>query len=118
MDSQNEQERKKEKTEKDRQNQKEGMKEKTVIQKENAFFFHYNFLINAGSYGIGKSNISLMLESDSAIGLSEWWNVNETVRGSIFDYDPNQNSTNPKIYVITFNDRKAPASLSFLSGYG
>ncbi|BFZ13182.1 hypothetical protein BsWGS_16220 [Bradybaena similaris] len=72
-----------------------------------------------GSYGIGKSNISLLLESDSTNGLSEWWNVNETVMGSsIFDYDYNKNETNPKIYVITFNDRKAPASLSFLSGYG
>ncbi|XP_012946306.1 piezo-type mechanosensitive ion channel component 1 [Aplysia californica] len=73
-----------------------------------------------GSTGIHLSNISMTLNTDAAGGLSEWWDVNERILGAtIFTYaDPDVVNTVNKISIITFNDKKAPESLSFLSGYG
>ncbi|XP_055891303.1 piezo-type mechanosensitive ion channel component 2-like isoform X3 [Biomphalaria glabrata] len=73
----------------------------------------------SGSSGIRKSNITMQLKRDESNALSQWWNLNETVSGlNPFAYKSDSNKTESKAYFITFNDRKAPEALSFLSGYG
>ncbi|CAL1533266.1 unnamed protein product [Lymnaea stagnalis] len=72
----------------------------------------------SGPYGIGLSNISMQLRRDDSNALSEWWNLNETLQGSVFAYKADSSSSERKAYFLTFNDRKAPEALSFLSGYG
>ncbi|XP_059176370.1 piezo-type mechanosensitive ion channel component 2-like isoform X3 [Physella acuta] len=68
--------------------------------------------------GIGLSNISMQLQIDPSNSLSEWWNLKEIVSGTVYAYKRETNTSYDKSFIITFNDRKAPASLSFLSGYG
>ena len=76
--------------------------------------------------GIGYSNITMQLEGKQGSGsLNEWWNIEEllyddnTGKGSVFQLRPTGSQISvPKASLITFNDKKAPESLSFLSGYG
>ncbi|GFO30477.1 piezo-type mechanosensitive ion channel component [Plakobranchus ocellatus] len=68
---------------------------------------------------IGLSNITMRLEG-SGKGLNEWWNIKELLYDdSVFHLRPTGSRKEfPKASLITFNDKKAPESLSFLSGYG
>ncbi|GFR91628.1 piezo-type mechanosensitive ion channel component [Elysia marginata] len=69
---------------------------------------------------IGKSNITMQLVRAGTDTSNEWWNINELVYdGSVFHLKPSGKQGGiPEASFITFNDKKAPASLSFLSGYG
>ncbi|KAK3771249.1 hypothetical protein RRG08_024328 [Elysia crispata] len=69
---------------------------------------------------IGYSNITMELERTSSGALNEWWNLNELLYdGSVFHLKPSSTVKSvDKASFITFNDKKAPESLSFLSNYG
>ena len=60
------------------------------------------------------------LERTSSGALNEWWNLNELLYdGSVFHLKPSSTVKSvDKASFITFNDKKAPESLSFLSNYG
>ncbi|XP_070191211.1 piezo-type mechanosensitive ion channel component 2-like isoform X2 [Littorina saxatilis] len=74
-----------------------------------------------GGIGFKKNNLQLGLSGDVGIGkLNQYWTLREEIyRGSHFvlKKDRAGNFTSD-IKIITFNDRKAPSTLSFLSGYG
>ncbi|XP_067651571.1 piezo-type mechanosensitive ion channel component 2-like isoform X3 [Haliotis asinina] len=77
-----------------------------------------------GDFGVGMSNISMGLFRDSNAGpLSEyiqWWQIKELIKGNdILEYDPNKKAHEvEELTIFTFNDRKAPAGFSVITGYG
>ncbi|RUS88527.1 hypothetical protein EGW08_003703 [Elysia chlorotica] len=77
-------------------------------------------VLNQLGKSIGHSNITMELEGTTKGVLDEWWNVNELLYGgSVFQLKPVSDIKSvDKASFITFNDKKAPESLSFLSSYG
>ncbi|XP_071091757.1 piezo-type mechanosensitive ion channel component 2-like [Haliotis cracherodii] len=76
-----------------------------------------------GDFGVGLSNVSLGLFRDSDAGsLSEfiqWWELQEIIKGDeILEYDPKKTKKVNELTIFTFNDRKAPAGFSVITGYG
>ena len=73
-----------------------------------------------GEDGFGNSNLTLGLSGDPGIGsLNQYWSIQEEVYdGSHFILVKENPSFTDQIKLVTFNDRKAPSTLSFLSGYG
>ncbi|XP_076448756.1 piezo-type mechanosensitive ion channel component 1-like [Babylonia areolata] len=78
-----------------------------------------------GTNGFGLTNLTLGLSGEGGVGsLAKYWSIEEEVYGgSHFILNKDNPKTFPasftnSIKLITFNDRKAPSTLSFLSGYG
>ena len=69
---------------------------------------------------IGYSNVSFHLSHGSGKDVgTEWWKLQEEVKGDIFNWDVDSKPhAENQLSIITFNDRVAPATLSFLSTYG
>ena len=71
---------------------------------------------------IGLSNVTLKLMTGDLPGFTgaqEWIQVHERVLGTIWKPDPNGPvSSNPYLTIFAFNDRAAPAVLSFIPGTG
>ncbi|KAL8575931.1 hypothetical protein ACOMHN_027329 [Nucella lapillus] len=78
----------------------------------------------AGKNGFGLNNLTLNLSGDRGVGnLNKYWSIQEEVYGNshfILNKDPNSftASFTDIIKLVTFNDRKAPSTLSFINGYG
>ena len=66
------------------------------------------------------SNITMTLKTDNKNpnqSQSQWWDVKERMLGKI--YSPGGVETEqPFLSMITFNEKKAPASISKVTGYG
>ncbi|KAL5021686.1 hypothetical protein ScPMuIL_000841 [Solemya velum] len=66
--------------------------------------------------GLGKSNVSFTLNHEDD---TSWWQTQEIVQGDILKPDFKvKNHTDNSLYILTFNDRAAPAGFSFITGYG
>ena len=75
-----------------------------------------------GQYGFGRNNLKLGLAGNQGPNqLNQYWTMEEEVYGDSH-FIHNKKDTKPSftenIKVVTFNDRKAPSTLSFISGYG
>ncbi|XP_055955380.1 piezo-type mechanosensitive ion channel component 2 isoform X2 [Patella vulgata] len=77
-----------------------------------------------GDHGIEYSNVSLELNHDQDVGnlsdVIQWWKASELLRGTLFN--PNVKTKiatlSSDLSIITFNDRRAPAGFSIITGYG
>ena len=87
--------------------------ESNNFKENNKLILHF-----AGPYGIGYSNLSMNLDR-SKQPFIEWWRMQEIVEGSILVPDRSKPPHfEDHLTVITFNDRKAPAGFSVITGYG
>ena len=89
---------------------------------ENGFGLNNLKLCATGENGFGLNNLKLGLQGNTGPNrLNQYWTMEEEVYGDshfILKKKNTQPSFTENIVLITFNDRKAPSTLSFISGYG
>ncbi|ESO89782.1 hypothetical protein LOTGIDRAFT_124487, partial [Lottia gigantea] len=74
-------------------------------------------------FGNGYSNLSLVLLEDDRLGnlsdFAQWWEADEILLpNDMFNPSPDKQSSSSQLYLLTFNDRRAPAGFSIITGYG
>jgi hypothetical protein len=64
--------------------------------------------------------MSLEKSGEAGFTLNQYWALEQGIQGNtFFDFNPQSKLTyKPTFNIITFNDKKVPNAVTFLSGYG